>query len=541
MGIVNNKKSSLYRKLTLKIVIFSTLVTIISTGFQLYNDYIVDLDNIENIQNDVLDSYTSPLQAALWVIDKTLVKSQVSGISNIRNISYVSIETPTGRKWNVGSYTKKHVVEKTKSLSHEFLADKKILLGVLTIQSDLTLVYKKLLNKAAVILLSNAIKTFIVAGFIIFLVKQMITNPLKTIAKYLKQLKLNKKGSLKLSNSYGRDAKSKDEVDAVVDSINIMNIEILDAYSKLLQSKQELDVALIDRDRLLEKEKGFKIILEQNVIERTIKLEHTLEDLKKTQNFLVEKEKMASLGSLVAGLCHEINTPLGICVTVASTLSENKQQIYDLAQKAEMTRTDFDLYMSTMEEIDLILNINLKRAVELMGHFKQVAVDQSSSNRREFDLRTMLEETAIVLSPLYKQAESLQLECPDNITMNSYPGPLGQVITNMVENAINHAYEKNSDQVKMRLVANQSNNNTVSIKFSDDGKGISEAESRKIFDPFYTTNLGTGCGLGLNISYNIVVNVLGGKISVESKIGKGTSFYIVIPRTAPNTQRSVSA
>ncbi|WP_298625832.1 PAS domain S-box protein [uncultured Zoogloea sp.] len=274
--------------------------------------------------------------------------------------------------------------------------------------------------------------------------------------------------------------------------------------------------------------------LELRVAERTAELTKALGILHQTQEELVRSEKMAALGSLVAGIAHELNTPIGNSVTVASTLAARTDDLIAAYSTGKLRRTDFDRFtQGTRQAVDLLMR-SLLRAEELVRSFKQVAVDQTSEQRRRFELNEVLREMAITISPMFKHGDfTLDVLETAPFTLDSYPGPLGQIFTNLITNALLHAFEglpRGSITVTPRVMDEDS----VQIEFADDGRGIPIADQRRIFDPFFTTRLGRGgTGLGLHIVYNLVTQVLGGRITVHSSPGNGTRFVLALPRTAP--------
>ncbi|MFZ6874153.1 ATP-binding protein [Undibacterium sp. Di27W] len=284
--------------------------------------------------------------------------------------------------------------------------------------------------------------------------------------------------------------------------------------------------------------------LESRVHSRTITLEQTnselaaaMNTLNRTKDELVRSEKMAALGALVAGIAHELNTPIGNSVTVASTLQDESSTLRAELQSGKLRRTTIEYYLSTITTGTELLMRNLGSAHELISSFKQVTVDQSSNQRRPFMLKETLEEIIATLVPMYKKTgHSMQCELASGIMMDSYPGPLGQVLTNFVTNALSHAFEGRS-KGQMKLTARPLKTGLVEIIFSDDGIGIPDEHQSRVFDPFFTTKLGKGgSGLGMSIAYNIVTSILGGSISLQSKLGEGSSFILVLPLCAPVLQ-----
>jgi len=273
--------------------------------------------------------------------------------------------------------------------------------------------------------------------------------------------------------------------------------------------------------------------LETRVAERTAELQQVIDRLKQTQASLVQADKMASLGALVAGVAHELNTPIGNSLTVASSM-ENYVKGFETDVAKGLTRSSLDNFVSSAREGTDILMRSLRRAAELVSSFKQVAVDQTSTNRRRFDLRQTVDEIMLTLGPaIRKTSHRVVIEIPADITMESYPGPLGQVLTNMVNNALFHGFE-GRDSGTITVAAEVLTDDRVRLTVQDDGVGIPSAHLGRVFDPFFTTKLGKGgSGLGLNITYNLVHDRLGGTVQVESQVGQGTCFTLLLPMVVP--------
>ncbi|AWJ83773.1 PAS domain-containing sensor histidine kinase [Azospirillum sp. TSH58] len=275
-------------------------------------------------------------------------------------------------------------------------------------------------------------------------------------------------------------------------------------------------------------------------------LETAYADLKETQDSLVQAEKMASLALLVAGVAHEINTPVGIAYSCSTHLAAKTRTLTEAFAKGALKKSDLTAYVAAAGESSRLIEQNLTRAAELIQSFKRVAVDQTSQERRRFDLRSYLDEIITSLGPrLRKSPHRMTVTCPDGITMDGYPGALSQVITNLVINALTHAFPDGREGA-MALTVEELPDGELDIRFADDGVGIAPDNLPKVFEPFFTTKRGTGgSGLGLHIVFNLVTQSLGGRISVESPAprhsapdnpaGGGTGFLLRIPVTAPRT------
>jgi signal transduction histidine kinase len=265
--------------------------------------------------------------------------------------------------------------------------------------------------------------------------------------------------------------------------------------------------------------------------------EAALRNLQETQNFLIEAEKLAALGRLVAGVAHEINSPVGTSLTVASSLERKTAVIADDLAHGNLRRSALNEFLKISHAASSQLVANLNHAAEMIQSFKQVATDRSYSNQRAFDLGDLTEQVIRSLRPgLADQRVSLRVDCQSGLTMDSYPGPYGQVLTNLFLNSVTHAFPDATEgtvSVKVRA----SGDGNVEVLFADTGCGMSLDVRRKAFDPFFTTRRDQGCtGLGLHIVYTIVTNCLGGRVNLHSEPGEGTKIRIILPRMAPKAK-----
>jgi signal transduction histidine kinase len=302
--------------------------------------------------------------------------------------------------------------------------------------------------------------------------------------------------------------------------------------AKKLERSEERRIWLEENNQ--KKESLFKRVISdlqesQDVLEkRTQELSQALENLQITQKQLVEAEKMAALGNLVAGVAHEINTPVGTSITVASTLADETKAFLAKFNDGQMKRSTLSEYLEVALESSQLISNNLARAGELIQSFKQVAVDRTSLDKRTFPVKHYIEEVLITLTPQFKRSKhQIAVIGDESIVLNSYPGALAQIITNLVMNSLVHGYQS-EDAGKMQFVVVKQADN-IEITYSDDGCGIAEANLSKIFDPFFTTARHQGgSGLGLHLVYNLVVQQLQGTIEVESQVGVKTSFKITL-------------
>ncbi|MBF0473466.1 MAG: hybrid sensor histidine kinase/response regulator [Nitrospirae bacterium] len=304
------------------------------------------------------------------------------------------------------------------------------------------------------------------------------------------------------------------------------------ANDYLLKDENIQDTIIMSVNKVLEKQ-AMKEQNERLLIDLSIKnkeLESTLDELKTSQERLVQSEKMASLGLLVAGVAHEINTPVGVCTTAISHLHKMTKEITTSLNEQKMKKSDLTQFLTDSNEYCDIITKNLFRTSELVKSFKMVSADQTSSEKRVFNVKSYIEDILLSLSPKLKvTTHKLEINCPNDIEIDSYPGAFAQIITNLIMNSLIHAYSQEDSGII--TIAITSNESEIFIDYSDNGKGIPEENLKKIFDPFFTTKRGSGgTGLGLHVVYNIICQTLKGGISCESVLGKGTTFKINLPK-----------
>ena len=260
-----------------------------------------------------------------------------------------------------------------------------------------------------------------------------------------------------------------------------------------------------------------------------------LNSLNVAQEELVQNKKLAGLGSLVSGIAHELNTPIGNCLLAASTLNDQTSAFSaQFAEKGSVKRSDLIAYFNEAKNASDMLTRNLHRAAELIASFKQVAVDQTNSNRRHFMLDTTIDNICLTLKTrLRKTHFVIEHHIPGHLEFDSYPGQLGQVLSSLVDNSLVHGFE-GREEGAITITAAVEREGWVALTVSDDGSGIPPENLSRVFDPFFTTKLGKGgSGLGLNVVYNIVSGVLGGVIKASSEIGEGTCIVMTLPLIAP--------
>jgi len=274
--------------------------------------------------------------------------------------------------------------------------------------------------------------------------------------------------------------------------------------------------------------------LECQVSDRTRHLTEAMETLKSAQDRLVRSEKLAGLGQLVAGVAHEVNTPIGVSLTAITHLAGETRQLAGRYRSGRLTESDFTDYLETVEEGTRLVECNIRRAADLVQSFKKVAVDQSSAERRQFNLREYLDEILVSLNPALKRTpHRVVLDGGQDIVMDSYPGPFAQVMTNLVMNSLSHAFAEGRPGA-ITITADRVGSAAVRVVYRDNGRGIPADILPKVFDPFFTTKRSSGgSGLGLHIVHNTVCGPLGGSVDLHSEPDGGVVFTLILPLSAP--------
>ncbi|MFY7863448.1 CHASE domain-containing protein [Roseateles sp.] len=275
--------------------------------------------------------------------------------------------------------------------------------------------------------------------------------------------------------------------------------------------------------------------LEQRVAERSAELEEAMHKLSLSREELTRSEARATLNTLAAGVSHELSTPMSNSLISASTLAALAREFQQSMQAGGLRRSELNQFLVQMIEGSELAVRNLERAAELIKSFRQVATDQASEQRRTFDLRQVVEELLDALAPsLRRQGHQIRLEIPEGMALDSYPGPLDQVLTNLINNAYLHAFDGLAQGGELRISASWAGDAHVQINCQDNGRGMDEATQAKLFTPFFSTKMGKGgSGLGMSIVDNLVNKTLGGHLRVESAPGQGTLVSIILPVSAP--------
>lgn len=383
------------------------------------------------------------------------------------------------------------------------------------------------------LIFNAAIKTTAIFLLIFLIFRKLLTKPLGQLASSASQINPNEleKSLIAVANN------PNDELGVLQSALNTMINKTAEAFDKLDKINKNLESIVNERTEELQQtisqlsEQQDRLLCEIETRQKSEQaLAHSLHELKNAQTQLIEAEKMASLGSLVAGVAHEINTPVGLSLTGISHFQATVDEISKLFEAGELEEDHFLRFIQESKELSCTIQNSLQRAANLVKSFKLVAVDQSAEEVRQFDIIQYLKDTMISLNNKLKQSKvNFEINCDSEVLIiNNYPGSWAQVFTNLIQNTLIHAYEPNSTgQIVLKFYTE---GEELIFKFTDDGKGMTEESQKKIFDPFYTTNrTNGGSGLGMNIIFNIITQKMSGKITVDSDLGKGTQFTIKVP------------
>ena len=519
------KRTSLSRRFTAALI---GVVTVILFGFSAAGILLNVRSNREALRRQAtnLANFTAvSLDAPMWNMDEDAVKALIDALlldEKVVFVNVVNLENPLATHTRDPSASKEFsFYEKSESfaaasseISHSEGDDREKVGSI-----QLALSAEDLRKRTQIEVLGILTLTIIIVAAIslttIAISRKSIFNPLLDLENSASVIA---GGDLDLPV----EARTDDEIGTLARAFDGMRTSLRARVEDLNQAREQLE----DYSRTLEDKVDERT---SELRDKNAQLEDTLSALRDTQEQLLESEKLAALGGLVAGVAHEINTPVGIGITAASHLQAKAGEFGNLFNSGKMKKSDLTKFLDTATQSSELLLSNLDRAGELIQSFKQVAVDQSSEEMRDFMVKQYFDEILLSLRPaLKKTAHAVQVNCTPALKMQSYPGAFSQIFTNLVMNSLIHAYEE-GDKGTLTIDVT-SEGDAITIDYADDGKGIPPENLEKIFEPFFTTRRNQGgSGLGMHIVYNLIVQKLKGSITCESTVGKGTRFHIGLP------------
>jgi signal transduction histidine kinase len=570
--LVPQRQSIATRLLTLTFSLYFVIAIVVTLGHMSF-EYGQAKQNIRADLQMFQNTFQPILSQMVWSLNRDGLRKTVDGIAEAPTIAGVRIIAAgfdelavgavlddKGKLVNASQLNKPDflLIEETGSglFGYEFPISYRLpngnleVLGKGIFYSSNAIVFQRVKYGFVLIVLNSVIKTVTLWLIFSWLSRRILQGPLATLTRavhevdfaHLEQarIKLDIKGDneLKVLEAAFNDMIEKlllarAELHGLNQSLEQQVQERTEQLHEALHNQQVISQRLLDNGQALEKSYAELARRTEALTDTNMTLELTLRDLRAAQSQLVQSEKMASLGQLVAGVAHELNTPIGNALVTATVLESAARELQENMQKGELRRSTLTSYLDRSIPMTELLSRSCMRAADLIASFKQVAVDQTSERRRVFNLHALVVDLVAALRPSFRNtAWNIELAIPDNISCDSYPGPLGQVITNIVQNAAIHAFD-GRDAGTLSITATLVDD-MVELVVQDDGRGMDQETLARIFEPFYTTRLGQGgSGLGMSIVLNIVTGIIGGKLDVQSEPERGTRLVVTFPRVAP--------
>ena len=569
-------KTGLSRKLLARVLSVYFSLTLLVTVGQIFTEYLSTKNHVEGELQTLKNTFSSSLTRALWELNHDQVRAIAEGLMSLPIVEGLQVRGENGnyiaeygiRAQRSPAPVDREIIEDHPGglFSYSFplvfkFSGRESTVGDVTLYSSFDTIFSRI-EVGVFFLIGNAlVKTTFLVFLFMTAFRTMLSEPLQTITEQMGNFDPQHPEESKLIIKLDDDnelLQLKESYNHVIDDLIISNNKLKDAQNELTLANKKLDdqnlileqeVAkktaslsqimldleqqkdeLIAHQRELRQENENRQYIEAELRKRNQELASSMDTLHQAQEQLVESERMASLGGLVAGIAHDVNTPLGVSVTAASFLQERLNNLKTDFEDKSLTSKNMASFIDEAEQTALLLLSNLERASDLIASFKQVAVDQTSETEREFVLGDYINEIIQSLKPSFKHTEhQINVSCPDNLVVTCAPGAIAQIVTNMVVNSITHGFENNVAGT-ITLDVKEAGENVV-INYQDDGKGLSEEELSKLFDAFFTTKRGEGgSGLGTHIMYNLVTQSLHGHIEADSTLGNGLQYTIRFPK-----------
>ena len=550
-------------------------LTLIVTVGQIFTEYLSTKNHVESELQTLKNTFSSSLTRALWELNNDQVRAIAEGLMSLPIVEGLQVRGENG------NYIAEYGIRTQRSsapIDRELIEDhpggvfsysfplvfkfsgRESTVGDVTLYSSFDTIFSRI-EVGVFFLIGNAlVKTTFLVFLFMTAFKTMLSEPLQKMTEQMGNFDPHHPEESKLTIQLDEDnelLQLKESYNHVIDDLIVSNNKLKGTQDELTLANKKLDdqnlileqeVAkktaslsqimldleqqkdeLIAHQRELRQENENRQYIEAELRKRNEELASSMDTLNQAQEQLVESERMASLGGLVAGIAHDVNTPLGVSVTAASFLQERLNNLKTDFEDKSLTSKNMASFIDEAEQTALLLLSNLERASDLIASFKQVAVDQTSETEREFILGNYIQEIIQSLKPSFKHTEhTIEVTCPENLAVSCAPGAIAQIVTNMVVNSLTHGFEnKEAGEIKLDVSKNK---NDVVIEYADNGRGLSESELDKLFDAFYTTKRGEGgSGLGTHIMYNLVTQTLNGQIEAKSAVGDGLKYTIRFP------------
>lgn len=473
------------------------------------------------------DTFRGSVTYSMWNMDTNALSATLSGMLKMPSVTRVIARMPNGdllRDLSSPDAAKtSSLVPATTYASRQRIVwgegARAMHVGWLEIESNSSVIVHRMQTNVLFAALAAIVKTAI----LIFLVKQffdrILSRPLYAIAQAAGSIDPKRAHDQPLPVKPGRP----DELDVISTAINRLAAEVASTVGALDTLNKDLESQVQQRTQALQ-------AACDDLDQQRNGLNTALEQLRTAQASLVESEKMASLGGLVAGIAHEINTPVGLGLTGSSHFKYMVEQIERKFRAGELEEADFERFIVDAKELSRSIFVSLEKAAALVRSFKLVAVDQGSDELRRFAPREYINDIVLTHQPVLRRAKAtLTLECDPTLSIESFPGAWSQIVSNLINNSLTHGFDDGRADAQIHIAVQRAPNEIVLV-YRDNGKGMSEAVARKVFDPFFTTNRqGGGSGLGMHIVYNLVAQQLHGRIQLQTAPGLGVTFTIRLP------------
>ncbi len=569
-------QTGLSRKLLTRVLSVYFILTFIVTIGQIFTEYLSTKSHIESELQTLKNTFSTSLTRAIWEVNIPQAQSIAEGLMELPIVTGVQIRDENGEYIADLGMTIAQIRSPISSgeledhsgglFSYSFplifeFSNRASTVGDVTLYSNFNIIFSRI-EVGIFFLLGNAI---VKTAFLVFLFmtafRRMLSDPLMEITQQMSafnpehpeeskvQLTLHDENELRLlQHSYNQVIddliisqqklrSTQEELTRVNKKLDDQNLlleqEVAKKTASLSQIMLDLERQkdeLITNQRELRQENENRQYIENVLRDKNKELAKSMEHLKMAQEQLLESERMASLGGLVAGIAHDVNTPLGVGVTAASFLRDRIDTVKAAYEEKSLTNKTMASFLGEADQTTHLLLTNLNRASELITSFKQVAVDQTSEAERVFNLNSYLHEVLQSLAPSFKHKQhGVTIDCPEELEIRSAPGIIAQIFTNMIMNSIIHGFE-NKDSGTINLTVIEEDDDVV-ITYEDDGCGLNESQLDRLFDAFFTTKRGQGgSGLGTHIMYNLVTQALDGQIEAFSEPDEGLRYVIRFPK-----------
>lgn len=568
-------KTGLSRKLLTRVLSVYFILTLIVTVGQIFTEYLSTKDHVEDELQTLKNTFSTSLTRALWELNTEQANSIAEGLLELPIVEGVQVRDENGNQ--IADYGLS--IQRPRSpIEEELIEDhpggifsysfplifkfsgRESTVGDVTLYSSFDTIFGRI-EIGIFFLIGNAlIKTTFLVFLFMTAFRTMLSEPLAEIIHQMEGFDPLHPNESKLSVKINDDnelLQLKESYNNVIDDLIVSNNKLTNAQDQLSHANKKLDdqnlileqeVAkktsslsqimlsleqqkdeLIANQRELRQENENRQYIEDELRKRNAELANSMGNLQLAKDQLVESERMASLGGLVAGITHDVNTPLGVGVTAASFLQERLGNLKTSFEEKSLTTKNMENFINEAEQTANLLLTNLNRASELIASFKQVAVDQTSETEREINLNDYIRDIIKSLKPSFKHSNhEIVVNCPEDLYIRCAPGAIAQIVTNMIVNSLVHGFEDTNDgKISLDVSAD---NNTIEMRYRDNGKGLSNDDLDKLFDAFFTTKRGEGgSGLGTHIMYNLVTQSLSGHIEAQSKPGDGLQYTIRFP------------